>query len=110
MVEARLVAAFRRLPNCPVFALPEKGVVPRRLTGLDDGAGAADVLAWAELLDDDREGRLVLWAWARCRAGRESFGAVCREAGWSRTTAEVGRRRGADAIARRLTLTLASTG
>ncbi len=101
-VESRLIAAFRLMPGLPVYG---RG---RRMVVVEGGGEAlSDVLAWSRLLDDDEDGRLFLWAWARCRATRASFGALCDGSGWKRTTAEVGRRRAARAIATQLSSPLA---
>ena len=97
-VEARLVAAFADMPACPVYGHAGR----LRSAATDDGNDLTDVLAWAAILNEDRDARKVLWAWARCRATRDSFGELCREMGWPRATAEAARRRGADAIAARL--------
>ena len=96
-VEARLVAAFRAMPWCPIF---RRGPANRTLTNGRNAVTA--VLDWASLLDRDPDGRAYLWAWARCQATRESFSEHCSERGWRRSTAEAGRRRGAEAIARSL--------
>ena len=97
-VEAKLVATFALMPCCPVYG--RDGRLRAAATGEANDLTA--VLGWAGMLDEDRDARKVLWAWARCRATRDSFGELCREMGWPRATAEAARRRGADAIAARL--------
>ena len=97
-VEARLVAAFTAMPACPVYGRAGR----LRAAATNAGNDVTNVLAWAWLLDGDPDARKVLWAWARCRATRESFSELCREMGWARATVEAVRRRGADAIAARL--------
>lgn len=94
-VEARLIAAFRAMPACPVY-----GHGPRIKTATDDQNSLTAVLNWARLLDRDPAARKYLWAWARCRATKDSYGALCRAMGWKRPTAEDGRRRGAMTIAK----------
>ena len=96
-VEARLVAAFRRMPSCPVYG--QGGRARAVLIPRGDPDDVTAVLAWGGFLDGDADARKILWAWARCRATRESFGALFREMGWARATAEAARRRGAEAIA-----------
>ena len=96
-VEARLIAAFRRMPSCPVYTI---GSRVKSVT--DDENAMTSVLSWAGFLDHDPDGRKYLWAWARCKATRTSFGELCRSMGWPRNTAETGRRRGAEIIAARL--------
>lgn len=98
-VETRLIAAFKLMPGLPVY-----GIGGRQLRTAEDRRSTplTDALEWASLLDGDPDGRKYLWAWARCQATRDSFGALCRGHGWKRTTVEVGRRRAAAAIAARL--------
>ncbi len=92
------MAAFRAMPNCPVYG------VGSRLRAAATGRRTAmtDVLEWAALLAGDPDGRTYLRAWARCRATRETFAALVRGRGWAPATAERGRRRAADTIARGL--------
>ncbi len=97
-VEARLVVVFALMPCCPVYSWD--GRLRAASTGEVNDLTA--VLGWATILDGDRVARKVLFAWARCRATRASFGELCREMGWPRATAEAARRRGADAIVARL--------
>ena len=96
-VETRLIAAFRAMPACPVY-----GHGRRVKTASDQQSTLTDVLNWNQLLDRDPNGRKYLWAWARCRATKDSFGALCLAMGWKRSTAEDGRRRGALALAKAL--------
>ena len=93
-VSNELIEAFRRLPSLPVFT------AGRRIQATTaDRLNLISALNWAPLLDQDSEARKFLWAWARCRATQDSFGALCRAMGWPRATAEDGRRRAARAIA-----------
>jgi len=95
-VEHRLIAAFRAMPSCPVY---RHG---RRLRPAEPGrdtSALTEVLNWARLLDHDPRARLYLWAWARCMATNASFAELCAGLGWKRSTAEVGRRRGAATLA-----------
>ncbi len=85
------------MPACPVY-----GHGRRINTASDNQNTLTQVLNWSRILDRDPDARKYLWAWARCRATRDSFGALCRAMGWPRPTAEDGRRRGAKAIARAL--------
>ena len=96
-VEARLIAAFRAMPSCPIY---RRGPTIKAVAGGRHALTGA--LNWAPLLDHDPDAKAYLWAWARCRATRDSFSEHCRERGWRQSTAEAGRRRGADAIARSL--------
>ena len=95
-VERRLVAAYRALPDTPVL-----GRASGKALTLADGRASpmTQVLSWGLVLKEDPEAWRYLLAWARCMALRESFGEHCRLARWSRSTAEDGRRRGAEKIA-----------
>ena len=118
-VERRLIAAFARLPSFPVYGVRRRlqPVAVTRDAGRFSGSGSeasgleakgfeakglAETLGWVALLDADPDGRKYLWAWARCRASDQSFGALCHAMGWSRSSAEAGRRRAAKALARTL--------
>ena len=94
-VEAALIDAFRRMPSCPVFSTEPARV---RTAAGDRRTALTEVLEWTALLRDDQPAQRFLWAWARCRATRSSFGGNCRDRGkgWSRSTPEAGRRRAAD--------------
>ena len=96
IVEARLIATFRKMPSCPVFSV---GSSRMRTASGDRRTEMTDVLEWADLLRDDPDGRLQLWTWARCQATGSSFTEVCSAWPWSRATVERGRRRAAVALA-----------
>lgn len=93
-VERRLIAAFRASPAARVY---RPGMAP--VSGSAGAIAGGEALGWAVLLPHDPQGRLMLWCWARCRATGASYGETCREMGWSRNRAELGRRRAAAAIA-----------
>ena len=96
-VETRLIAAFRLMPSCPVYGLGRE-----IRTAAAGRTALTDVLEWSALLAGDSDARIYLWTWARCKASGASFGEQVRGLGWSRSTAEDGRRRAAEAIARAL--------
>lgn len=60
---------------------------------VDGAPSASEALTWAARFVPDRNERLVLLTWARCRATGESFRDRCREVGWSRSSAERTRQR-----------------
>ncbi len=103
-VEVRLIAAFRALPFCPVYTV---GLRVKTVAGAENSLTTA--LSWGAFLKHDDDSRKYLWAWARCKAKRESFSELCRGNGWKQPTAERGRRRAADTIAARLRSTTSNS-
>lgn len=59
-----------------------------------------DALSWTHRFVPNRTDGLMLSTWANCHANHpRAYAERCREMGWSRATAERGRRRAADLIA-----------
>lgn len=90
-VEARLIAAFRAMPDHPVFS----GAGGMLLTG---DPAASEAMNWATRFVPDRAERLTLLTWARCRAIGGSASALYTGFGWPRSTAERLRRRALDRV------------
>lgn len=95
-VEARLVEAFRRLPDAPVYSTGG-----RLQSGIMGGSDPmTDALAWPRRFIAGERERLILMTWARLRAaGGRQFAAFCLEKDWQRSTVEKARRRAAARIA-----------
>ena len=95
-VEAHLIAAYRRLPYAPVYSTGghlQSGI-------LADPDPTVDTLSWPTRFVPDRPDRLMLSTWANCQANHpREYAERCRAMGWSRATAERGRRRAAERIA-----------
>lgn len=94
LVSEHLVQAFRTLPGHAVFT--SGGTI----RAYDAPPATADAFSWApRFLADHPKARLRLFAWARCKAGRESWSAMCRDMGWPLSSADVSRKQAAEAIA-----------
>lgn len=99
-VEARLVSAFEVLPGAPIYSTGS-----RLQTGVLGGSDIlTDTLSWGTRFVPDREERLALLTWARCRSQRLSFSEQCELRDWNRSTAERARRRAAARVATCLNL------
>lgn len=94
IVREHLVQAFRMLPGHAVFSA--RGTIK----AFDAHPATADAFSWAgRFLAEYPKARLHLFAWARCKAQRESWRALCLEMGWPRSSAEISRGLAAELIA-----------
>lgn len=93
-VAARLVAAFRRLPGCPVMSAPTGFVRGFLMLGEEVAP-----FGWPERYVGDLRRRQILMTWARCTAAGESVSERYRALGWSRSSAERHRAAALQAIA-----------
>lgn len=97
LVGAHLTQAFRVVPHHAVYS---RGGQFGGLAGDPAAAAAAEAFSWGpRFLRDYPRPKLLLFTWARCRAQSESWSDLCRERGWNRSTAELGRQRAAAVIA-----------
>jgi hypothetical protein len=99
-VGERLVAAFRLLPNVPVFSL---GCIAPNDPARPELQAAIDLIDATERhLGADSDARKKLLSWARARASGRSIAEICREMGWPRGSFERVRREALVTLATRL--------
>jgi hypothetical protein len=83
-VIARLVEAFRRLPNTPIYSPIKNRLEPAFWQLPVDGADL--IMASSHYLGRESRARLELLAYARARARGIAVARLCREEGWPRAT------------------------
>ena len=74
LVADRLVAAFRRVPTCPVLSTAR---------GFSMGGQDVEPFRWPERFVVSRRDRTMLMTWARCRASGERMAPLYREFEWN---------------------------
>ena len=93
IVADRLVAAFRRVPSCPVLSSAR---------GFSIGDTEVEPFGWPERFIPDRRDRTILMTWARCRATGQAVAPLYRDLVGNAEKAEYRRRVALAAIVRGL--------
>ena len=101
LVADRLVAAFRRVPSCPVLSSAR---------GFSMGDREVEPFGWPERYIKDRRDRTILMTWARCRASGQAVAPLYRELVGNAERAEYRRRVALAAIVRGLNSTEPANG
>ena len=101
LVADRLIAAFRRVPTCPVLSTAR---------GFSIAGQEVEPFQWPERFVASRRDRTMLMTWARCRATGERMAPLNREFEWNADQVDYRRRVALAAIARGLNLEASCDG